>query len=78
MYFSTFLRNIEHLFLYSSTFQKYFDFQVFFEYLGLFYAGIIFQIQKCVTGVAGVSCSLADVSSVASESEWAPHKPVYP
>ena len=53
--------------------QAYFDFQVFFEYFGLFY-GIIFLIQKWVTGVAGVSCSLAAVSNVAAE--WGSRKPM--
>ena len=38
MYLSTFLRNPEYL--YSSTFQKYFDFQVLFEYIKVLLAFI--------------------------------------
>ena len=68
MYSSTFLGNLQYLYL--STFKMYFDFQVLLEYFGLFYR-IIFLIQKWVTGVDGTSCSLGSVSSVAIG--WGPH-----
>ena len=33
MYLSTFLGNLQYLYLYLSTFQMYFDFQVLLEYI---------------------------------------------
>ena len=59
MYLSTFLRNstCTQVHFKSTSIFKYFSST--FKYFWLF--GIIFLIQKCVTGVAGISCSLAYV-----------------
>ena len=57
----------------------YFDFQVLFrvhleaKYFWFSIALFDILIRKWVTGVDGISCSLASVSSVATE--WGPHKP---
>ena len=75
MYSSTFLGNRQYLYLYLSTFQMYFDFQVLLEYIQVLLAFLshYFPSTKWVTGVDGTGCSLASVSSVATE--WGPHKP---
>ena len=53
----------------------YFDFQVLLEYIQVLLAFLshYFPSTKWVTGVDGISCSLASVSSVATEC--GPHKP---
>ena len=74
MYSSTFLGNRQYLYL--STFQMYFYFQVLLEYIQVLLAFLSHYFPtstKWVTGVDGTSCSLASVSSVATE--LGPHKP---
>ena len=70
MYSSTFLGNRQYLYL--STFQMYFDFQVLLEYIEVLFAFLSHYFPNTKMGKWGRSCSLASVSSVATE--WGPHK----